>query len=36
MKSPKHKANILSKNFDEIGIGYSNGYWVQNFGRIEP
>lgn len=36
MQSPKHKANILSTSFDEIGIGYSNKYWVQNFGNIDP
>ncbi len=23
MRSPKHKANILNKNYSEIGIGYS-------------
>jgi uncharacterized YkwD family protein len=36
MNSPGHKANILSKNFTEIGIGIatdSNGsiYWTQQF-----
>jgi uncharacterized protein YkwD len=44
MKSPGHRANILSKNVTEIGIGYyyqaNDGgnapwghYWTQNFGR---
>jgi len=32
MNSPGHRANILSKNFKEIGIGYIGNYWVQNFG----
>ena len=39
MKSPGHRANILSKNFAEIGVGYvpsyehgAPGYWVQDFG----
>ena len=36
MNSPGHKANILSANFKELGVGHyvKNGthYWVQNFG----
>ena len=36
MNSPGHKANILSSNFKELGVGHyvKNGthYWVQNFG----
>ena len=32
MNSDGHKANILNTNYTEIGIGYNNGYWVQNFG----
>ncbi|MFS0726574.1 stalk domain-containing protein [Paenibacillus sp. 1P07SE] len=31
MNSPGHRANILSKNFTKIGVGYYNGYWVQLF-----
>lgn len=31
MNSPGHRANILNGNFQEIGIGYSHHYWVQNF-----
>jgi uncharacterized YkwD family protein len=31
MDSPGHKANILNKNFGLIGVGYYNGYWVQEF-----
>ena len=38
MTSPGHKANILSKDYTEIGIGRavsSDGdiYWAQVFGR---
>jgi len=38
MASPGHRANILSPNFTEIGIGVANGrgrfgtYWTQEFG----
>jgi hypothetical protein len=39
MNSPGHRANILSPNFSEIGVGYvppsdrnAYGYWVQDFG----
>ncbi|MCK1999942.1 CAP domain-containing protein [[Brevibacterium] frigoritolerans] len=36
MNSPGHKANILSKNFTYIGVGYAKGgsyghYWTQQF-----
>ncbi|MBB3108488.1 putative YkwD family protein/spore coat assembly protein SafA [Paenibacillus phyllosphaerae] len=39
MNSPGHKANILSPNFTEIGVGYAAGgsmrhYWTQQF--IKP
>lgn len=39
MNSPGHKANILNKNFTEIGVGLAKGgsygtYWVQQF--IKP
>jgi len=33
MNSPGHRANILNPNFDTIGVGYYNGYWVQEFIR---
>ncbi|OGJ55838.1 hypothetical protein A3D88_01790 [Candidatus Peribacteria bacterium RIFCSPHIGHO2_02_FULL_52_16] len=36
MNSSRHRANILSPNFDEIGIGLSGDHWVQNFGKIDP
>ncbi|RCW47639.1 CAP domain-containing protein [Paenibacillus prosopidis] len=31
MNSSGHRANILSKNFTKIGVGYVNGEWVQMF-----
>ncbi len=34
MNSPGHRANILSSNYDDVGIGYEGGYWVQHFGRV--
>ena len=40
LSSPGHCANIMNKNYTEIGFGYDNSatstykhYWVQNFGR---
>lgn len=35
MNSPGHRANILNKQFTEIGYGYSRtgNYWCVNFGR---
>lgn len=32
MNSPGHKANMLSKDYTDVGIGYYKGYWVQQFG----
>ncbi|WP_334071485.1 MULTISPECIES: CAP domain-containing protein [Paenibacillus] len=31
MNSPGHKANILNAHYTLIGVGYYNGYWVQEF-----
>lgn len=31
MNSPGHRANILSANFNYIGVGFDNNYWVQEF-----
>lgn len=31
MNSEGHKANILNKNYTQLGVGYSNGCWVQMF-----
>jgi uncharacterized protein YkwD len=39
MKSSGHRANILNRNFRDIGVGIEDGagpyyrYWVQDFGR---
>ncbi|MDJ0588412.1 MAG: CAP domain-containing protein [Pleurocapsa sp. MO_226.B13] len=33
MNSPGHRKNILNPKYTEIGIGYSNNYWTQVFGR---
>ena len=35
MNSPAHRKNILSPEFDEIGIGLFGTNWVQNFGHVE-
>ena len=32
MKSPGHRANILNTSWKDIGVGFENEYWVQNFG----
>ena len=31
MNSPGHRANILSEEYAEIGVGYAGGYWTQWF-----
>jgi uncharacterized YkwD family protein len=31
MNSQGHRENILSANFTQIGVGYYNGHWVQEF-----
>lgn len=31
MNSSGHRANILNPNFNYIGVGYDNNYWVQEF-----
>ena len=31
MNSSGHRANILNPSFNQVGIGYNNGYWVQMF-----
>jgi len=33
MNSSGHKANILSKDWTHVGIGYYKGYWVQQFAQ---
>lgn len=32
MNSPGHRQNILDPNLKDIGVGYYNGYWTQDFG----
>lgn len=32
MHSPSHRANILDCKFKVLGVGSSDGYWVQHFG----
>ncbi|WP_277877969.1 CAP domain-containing protein [Tolypothrix sp. FACHB-123] len=32
MDSPGHRANILNRNFTELGVGFEQNYWVQKFG----
>jgi len=34
MESPGHRKNILSSDFEEIGIAHIGDVWVQNFGRM--
>ena len=31
MNSPGHRANILSKKFNKLGVGYKQSVWVQDF-----
>ncbi|MED1872038.1 CAP domain-containing protein [Brevibacillus borstelensis] len=31
MNSDGHRKNIMNPNFTKIGVGYQNGYWVQEF-----
>jgi uncharacterized protein YkwD len=33
MNSSGHRKNLLNPNYQEIGVGYLNGYWTQVFGR---
>jgi len=32
LASPGHRANILRGDFEDIGVGYFDGHWVQHFG----
>ena len=32
MKSEKHRANLLDPDAEVVGIGFSGGYWVADFG----
>ena len=33
MASERHRENILSESYREIGLGYFDNYWVQDFGE---
>jgi len=33
MNSPGHRENILNEHYREIGVGYFDAYWVQDFGE---
>lgn len=33
MRSPEHEVNILNPTVTDLGIGYSGGYYVEDFGR---
>lgn len=35
MNSSGHREIILNADFSEVGIGFSHGYWTQNFGAPE-
>jgi len=35
MESPSHRDAILSKDYDDIGVGIVDDIWVLNFGKIE-
>ena len=35
MNSNVHRENILKRDFKELGLGYADGLWVQNFGGIQ-
>lgn len=32
INSPGHCSNIMNETFVDLGVGYENGYWTQNFG----
>jgi hypothetical protein len=32
VSSSGHRANILSDRYHDIGVGFENNYWVQDFG----
>ncbi|MGA7936518.1 MAG: CAP domain-containing protein, partial [Kovacikia sp.] len=33
MNSPHHRDNLLSPGYQDLGVGYANNYWTQDFGR---
>ena len=34
MNSKIHRENILKPDFNELGVGYAGGMWVENFGGV--
>lgn len=32
MASPGHRANILSRSFRHMGVGYARSYWAMDLG----
>lgn len=34
MNSPAHRENILNPRYTQIGIGFYDGYWTQEFGNV--
>lgn len=36
IKSPRHCENLMNAKFNEMGVAFVNGYWVQEFGGREP
>ncbi|KAJ3195850.1 hypothetical protein HK101_010828 [Irineochytrium annulatum] len=35
INSPEHEANIRSTSITHLGSGETNGYWTQDFGRVQ-
>lgn len=35
MGSPEHRANILSPDFKDLGVGIAGTYWVEDFGGVQ-
>jgi len=35
MNSPTHRDAMLSKDYDDVGVGLIDDIWVLNFGKIE-
>jgi uncharacterized protein YkwD len=33
--SPGHRANMLSDKYENVGFGYYQGYWTEDFGTLQ-
>jgi len=33
MNSPPHRVNLLNPAYQDLGVGYANTYWTQDFGK---